>query len=194
MIATGLGLDQRDAAEEKLQRYLFGEHPADVPSVAGGGRKTKPPRLWLRPDELTWIILHNGRQHRTGLRVIKVDKAQKALDDYCALCRQSERPPLPIQLRRYGRIERDACISFRRRRQGNFQLRSAIPQARLKNVLRAFRRHHLSNWKSSRRCRRKGILEGLHSRFARERMAGEWFRRSARLSRFIAKVGMTDQS
>ena len=46
------------------------------------GRKVKPPRLWLRPDERTWIILHRGRQIRTGCGADQAEAASQALGAY----------------------------------------------------------------------------------------------------------------
>src|SRR5262249_9873297 len=46
------------------------------------GRKAKPPRLWFREDDETWIILHCGRQIRTGCGRDDVEGAAKALESY----------------------------------------------------------------------------------------------------------------
>jgi integrase len=46
------------------------------------GRKPKPPRLWLRPDDRTWIILDRGRQIRTGCGETETEAASKALAAY----------------------------------------------------------------------------------------------------------------
>jgi len=46
------------------------------------GRKAKPPRLWLREDDDTWIILDRGRQIRTGCRGDDIDGAAKAIETY----------------------------------------------------------------------------------------------------------------
>lgn len=46
------------------------------------GRKAKPPRLWFREDDETWIILDRGRQIRTGSRRDDIDGAAKALETY----------------------------------------------------------------------------------------------------------------
>jgi hypothetical protein len=46
------------------------------------GRKAKPPRLWFREDDETWIILDRGRQIRTGCSRNDIDGAAKALESY----------------------------------------------------------------------------------------------------------------
>jgi integrase len=46
------------------------------------GRKTKPPRLWLRDDDNIWIILDRGRQIRTGCSGGDTEGAAKALEKY----------------------------------------------------------------------------------------------------------------
>ena len=46
------------------------------------GRKAKPPRLWFREDDETWIILDHGRQIRTGCGRDNIDGAAKALETY----------------------------------------------------------------------------------------------------------------
>ena len=46
------------------------------------GRKAKPPRLWFREDDETWIILDRGRQIRTGCGRDDIDGAAKALETY----------------------------------------------------------------------------------------------------------------
>jgi hypothetical protein len=46
------------------------------------GRKAKPPRLWFRDDEGCWIILHRGRQVRTGCGRDDTEGAAKALETY----------------------------------------------------------------------------------------------------------------
>jgi len=46
------------------------------------GRKAKPPRLWFREDDETWIILDRGRQIRTGFSRDDIDGAAKALETY----------------------------------------------------------------------------------------------------------------
>lgn len=46
------------------------------------GRKAKPPRLWFREDEGSWIILDRGRQIRTGCSRDDTDGAAKALEAY----------------------------------------------------------------------------------------------------------------
>ncbi|QOZ32086.1 hypothetical protein [Bradyrhizobium sp. CCBAU 53421] len=46
------------------------------------GRKAKPPRLWFREDDETWIILDRGRQIRTGCSRDDIDGAAKALETY----------------------------------------------------------------------------------------------------------------
>lgn len=46
------------------------------------GRKAKPPRLWFREDDETWIILDRGRQIRTGCSRDDIDGAAKALESY----------------------------------------------------------------------------------------------------------------
>jgi hypothetical protein len=51
------------------------------------GRKAKPPRLWFREDDATWIILHRGRHVRTGCGRGDTDGAAQALQDYIASSR-----------------------------------------------------------------------------------------------------------
>lgn len=46
------------------------------------GRKAKPPRLWFREDDETWIILDRGKQIRTGCGRDDLDGAAKALEAY----------------------------------------------------------------------------------------------------------------
>lgn len=46
------------------------------------GRKAKPPRLWFREDDETWIILDRGRQIRTGCSRDDIDGAAKGLEVY----------------------------------------------------------------------------------------------------------------
>ncbi|SHN66589.1 tyrosine-type recombinase/integrase [Bradyrhizobium erythrophlei] len=46
------------------------------------GRKAKPPRLWFREDDATWIVLHRGRQIRTGCSRDDLEGAAKALEIY----------------------------------------------------------------------------------------------------------------
>lgn len=46
------------------------------------GRKPKPPRLLLRKDDRTWIILDRGRQLRTGCSEEETEGAARALEDY----------------------------------------------------------------------------------------------------------------
>ncbi|WP_375787716.1 hypothetical protein ACE10Z_09675 [Bradyrhizobium sp. Pha-3] len=46
------------------------------------GRKAKPPRLWFRENDATWIILDRGRQIRTGCNREDIDGAAKALETY----------------------------------------------------------------------------------------------------------------
>src|ERR1700733_13014288 len=46
------------------------------------GRKAKPPRLWYREDDGSWIILHLGRQIRTGCCRDDLEGAAKALENY----------------------------------------------------------------------------------------------------------------
>lgn len=46
------------------------------------GRKAKPPRLWYREDDGAWIILHRGRQIRTGCGRDDLEGAAKALENY----------------------------------------------------------------------------------------------------------------
>lgn len=46
------------------------------------GRKAKPPRLWFRPDDATWVILDRGRQIRTGCGEEETEGAADALKDY----------------------------------------------------------------------------------------------------------------
>ncbi len=53
------------------------------------GRKTKPPRLWFREDAGSWIILHLGRQIRTGCSRGDIEGAAKALEIYIGASHQS---------------------------------------------------------------------------------------------------------
>jgi hypothetical protein len=46
------------------------------------GRKAKPPRLWFREDDGSWVILDRGRQIRTGCRRNDTDGAAQALEKY----------------------------------------------------------------------------------------------------------------
>ncbi|MFK4398168.1 site-specific integrase [Bradyrhizobium elkanii] len=46
------------------------------------GRRAKPPRLWFREDDETWIILDRGRQIRTSCSRDDIDGAAKALETY----------------------------------------------------------------------------------------------------------------
>jgi integrase len=46
------------------------------------GRKAKPPRLWFREDDGSWVILDRGRQIRTGCRRDDTDGAAQALEKY----------------------------------------------------------------------------------------------------------------
>jgi hypothetical protein len=46
------------------------------------GRKAKPPRLWFREDDETWLILDRGRQIRTGCSRDDIDGAATALETY----------------------------------------------------------------------------------------------------------------
>ena len=49
------------------------------------GRKSKPPRLYLRTERdgsRVWIILDRGRQIRTGCHAEEVERASDALKDY----------------------------------------------------------------------------------------------------------------
>ncbi|MDB5619506.1 hypothetical protein [Tardiphaga sp.] len=46
------------------------------------GRKAKPPRLWCRPDDGTWVILDRGRQVRTGFSRTETESAARALETY----------------------------------------------------------------------------------------------------------------
>jgi hypothetical protein len=51
------------------------------------GRKTKPPRLYLRGERdgsRSWIILDRGRQIRTGCNAEETERAANALKDYIA--------------------------------------------------------------------------------------------------------------
>ncbi len=48
------------------------------------GRKAKPPRLWFREDDGSWIILDRGRQVRTGCGRDDTEGAAKALETYIA--------------------------------------------------------------------------------------------------------------
>lgn len=46
------------------------------------GRKAKPPRLWFREDDATWVILDRGRHIRTGCGRDDTDGAAKAIEKY----------------------------------------------------------------------------------------------------------------
>jgi hypothetical protein len=46
------------------------------------GRKAKPPRLWFREDDETWLILDRGRQIRTGCSRDDINSAATALETY----------------------------------------------------------------------------------------------------------------
>lgn len=46
------------------------------------GRKAKPPRLYFRDDEQTWIIIDRGRQIRTGCGGHETEGASRALEAY----------------------------------------------------------------------------------------------------------------
>jgi len=46
------------------------------------GRKAKPPRLWYREDDDSWIILDRGRQIHTGCDRNDTDGAATALEKY----------------------------------------------------------------------------------------------------------------
>ena len=46
------------------------------------GRKAKPPRLYFRDDEGTWIIIDRGRQIRTGCGRGETEKAARQLEAY----------------------------------------------------------------------------------------------------------------
>ena len=46
------------------------------------GRKAKPPRLWFREDDGSWVILDRGRHIRTGCGRDDTDGAAKALEKY----------------------------------------------------------------------------------------------------------------
>jgi hypothetical protein len=46
------------------------------------GRKAKPPRLWFREDDGSWIILYRGRHIRTGCGRDDIEGAAKALEAY----------------------------------------------------------------------------------------------------------------
>ncbi|MCK1275471.1 hypothetical protein IVB46_09530 [Bradyrhizobium sp. 61] len=46
------------------------------------GRKAKPPRLWCREDDQSWIILDRGKQIRTGCGRDDLEGASKALEAY----------------------------------------------------------------------------------------------------------------
>lgn len=48
------------------------------------GRKAKPPRLWQRPDDGSWVILDRGRQIRTGCSGSETEGAARALEAYLA--------------------------------------------------------------------------------------------------------------
>jgi len=48
------------------------------------GRKAKPPRLYYRDDEGTWIILDRGRQIRTGCGRDETESASRQLEAYLA--------------------------------------------------------------------------------------------------------------
>lgn len=45
-------------------------------------RRKQPARLWHRKDEDVWVILHNGKQMRTGYRHEQREEAQDALREY----------------------------------------------------------------------------------------------------------------
>lgn len=47
-------------------------------------RKAAPPRLYLRPDDRTWIIRDKGRDIRTGCSADEPERAQVRLADYLA--------------------------------------------------------------------------------------------------------------
>lgn len=51
------------------------------------GRKAKPPRLWFREDDATWVILHRGRHIRTGCGRSDTNGAAEALQTYIASSR-----------------------------------------------------------------------------------------------------------
>src|SRR5262249_46329459 len=46
------------------------------------GPKPKPPRLYFRVDEGTWVILDRAKQIRTGCGREQIDAAAQALSDY----------------------------------------------------------------------------------------------------------------
>ncbi|MBR0834110.1 hypothetical protein JQ612_12995 [Bradyrhizobium manausense] len=46
------------------------------------GRKAKPPRLWYREDDQSWIVLDRGKQIRTGCGRDDIEGASKALEAY----------------------------------------------------------------------------------------------------------------
>lgn len=46
------------------------------------GRKAKPPRLWQRPDDGSWVILDRGRQIRTGCSGAETEGPARALETY----------------------------------------------------------------------------------------------------------------
>ena len=46
------------------------------------GPKSKPPRLYFREDEQTWVILDRAKQIRTGCSREQTDAAAQALSDY----------------------------------------------------------------------------------------------------------------
>jgi hypothetical protein len=48
------------------------------------GRKAKPPRLYFREDERTWIILDRGRQIRTGCGRDETESASRQFEAYLA--------------------------------------------------------------------------------------------------------------
>jgi hypothetical protein len=48
------------------------------------GRKAKPPRLYFRDDEGTWIIIDRGRQVRTGCGREETERASRELEAYLA--------------------------------------------------------------------------------------------------------------
>ncbi len=50
------------------------------------GPKPKPPRLYFREDEQTWVILDRGKQIRTGCGREQTDAAAQALSSYIGRC------------------------------------------------------------------------------------------------------------
>jgi len=48
------------------------------------GRKAKPPRLWFREDDETWLILDRGRQIPQVCSATDIDGAATALETYIA--------------------------------------------------------------------------------------------------------------